>query len=236
MNRFRWKFSLLVLLAAAAVAPSARADRPYVATTSAAAEEDDYRAWSISSWVQRDKLIRELGVNVEYAFEPRLSIEFTATHARPRAAGEPKKFESEVEVKWLYNSIARDGWGLGASFGVGSSREEAERWRSGHWQIVVPFSLQLAEHGLLHLNVGVARERGESSESLASLAAEWSLAARWTAFGEWARRGEQKLLHAGLRWWLKRERYALDFSLLRPRYAGDRATRGWSVNVSIYDL
>lgn len=222
------------LLAGAAV--SAWADRPFVSTTSAAAEEDDDKVWSLSTWAQRDKGRNEFGLNVEYAFEPRLSTEFTLTRSRPRLSGAETSLEAEAEVKWLYNNIARDGWGIGVGLGLGGSKEGDGSWRGGSWQLVVPFSWQFSESGLLHLNAGVAKERGERRESLSSVGAEWAFAPRWTAFGEWAKAGDEKLTHAGARWWLKRERYALDLSALRRQPEGGRSTTGWVLNFSVYDL
>lgn len=68
------------------------------------------------------------------------------------------------------------------------------------------------------------------------MGAEWAFAPRWTAFGEWAKSGDEKLTHAGVRWWLKRERYALDLSALRRQPEGGRSTTGWVLNFSVYDL
>lgn len=216
---------------------AAHADRPFVATTSAAAEEDDDRVWSTATWVQRDKRLSEVGLSAEYAFEPRLSMEFGLQRSKPRAAGSEATLEAEAEVKWLYNHIARDGWGIGVSLGLGTSKEGDAAWRGGSWQVVVPFSWQWSPAGgFLHLNAGVAKERGEKRQSLASMGLEVPLAQRWAAFFEVAKSGDEQLSHAGVRWWLKRERFALDISALRRRPEGGPSASGWGLNFSAYDL
>lgn len=216
---------------------AAWADRPFVATTSGAAEEDDDRVWSTATWLQRDRRLTEMGLSAEYAFEPRLSTEFGLSRSKPRAPGSEPSLAAEAEVKWLYNSIARDGWGIGVSLGVGAGKEGDAGWRAGHWQLVVPFSWQWSEAGgLLHLNAGVARERGARRETLASAGLEAPLAPRWLAFAELARSGDERLAHAGVRWWIKRERFALDVSALRRRPEGESAVRAWVLNFSVYDL
>ena len=221
-----------------ALAPAAWADRPFVATTSAAAEEDDDRVWSISTWAQRDRRLGEVGLSAEYAFEPRLSVEFGLTRQRPRGVlGAETALEAEAEVKWLYNNIARDGWGIGVALSLGAGKEGDAAWRGGSWQLLVPFSWQWSQAGgLLHLNAGVARERGERRETVLSAGVEVPLMQRLVGFAEWAKSGEERLAHAGVRWWLKRERYALDLSALRREPQGASAVTGWVVNFSVYDL
>lgn len=226
-----------VAWACAVCAGPALADRPFVATTSAAAEEDDDRVWSTATWVQRDKRLGQEGLSAEYAFEPRLSTEFTLARSRPRVAGAEASLEFEAELKWLYNSIARDGWGVGVSLGLGAGKEGDAAWRGGNWQLVVPFSWQWSEAGgLLHLNAGVAKERGARRETLTSVGVEAPIAARWVAFAELAKGGDERLAHAGVRWWIKKERYALDVSAQRRKGEGDSAISGWVLNFSVYDL
>jgi hypothetical protein len=221
---------------AAAVAP-ARADRPFIATTSAAAEEDDDRVWAIAGWARRDKLIGEVGIEAEYAFEPRLSAQFGLVRSRPRATGAETTLEAEAEFKWLYNHIARDSWGIGINLGLGASREGDAAWRGGSWSVTVPFSWQWSEGGgLLHLNAGVARERGQRRESMVSAAAEVPLASRWTAFAEAFKGGDERLAQVGVRWWLKRERLALDLAAVQRRPEGGGSTTGWVFGLSVLDL
>jgi hypothetical protein len=229
--------TLAAALAACTIFP-ALADRPFVATTSAAAEEDDDRVWSTATWVQRDKRLSEIGVSAEYAFEPRLSVEFGLARSRARQLpGSDASLEAEAEVKWLYNNIARDGWGVGIALALGAGKEGDESWRGGNWQLLVPFSWQWSEAGgLLHLNAGLTKERGARRESLASAGVEVPFAPRWAGFAEVAKSGGERLAHVGVRWWFKRERYALDLGALQRRPDGSTSSTGWALNFGVYDL
>ena len=238
MKRMKWACGAAVLCTVTAPVPApAQEDRPFLATVSAAAEEDDDQVWSGSAWTQRDKRLGKSGVNVECAFEPRLSLQFELSRARPRVAGGESSLEAEAELKWLYNNIARDGWGIGLSMTAGAAKEGDAGWRAGNWQLVVPFSWQWSPAGgLLHLNAGLARELGQKRETLASAGVEVPLARSLVGFAELARSGEERLTHAGVRWWLKRERYALDLSTYRRRPELGGATTGWVLNFNLYDL
>jgi len=70
---------------------------------------------------------------------------------------------------------------------------------------------------------------------LLALGIEGNVAPRTRLFSEWARRGDERLLHAGVRYWLKRERIALDVSWTHRRIDGSRSS-GWVMGLAWYDL
>lgn len=235
-GRARAVAGVLALLLSA-LPGAASADRPFLATTSAAAEEDDDNVWSVHTWALGDRLSRQQGAVAEYAFEPRISIEFSLQRARTRGAFAETTLQAETELKWLCNNIARDGWGIGLSLGLGAGKEGDAAWRGGNWQVVAPLSWQYDQGGgQLHLNLGLARERGQPRENLRAVAVQQPLGARLTAFAEWARSGEATLQHGGLRWWLQRERLALDFAAFRRKSDGANGGTGWLIGLNLYDL
>ena len=70
-------------------------------------------------------------------------------------------------------------------------------------------------------------------------ALRWRSSARWSIarvlFGEVAREGSTTFVHGGVRYWVKRDRLAIDFSLQRER--GDGTTRnGAVIGIGWYDL
>ena len=87
----------------------------------------------------------------------------------------------------------------------------------------------------MHLNAGASWPRGERREWGRSLVLEAEVWRRTTLFGELARLGEATLVHAGVRHWLRRERWALDVSVQRVRSDGLRES-GFVVGVGWYDL
>ena len=181
------------------------ADRPYLVVSSAAAEEDDDAVWSVEAAAQFKRQQRSQTLLAEYAFNPVQSIQLELGRRRDRAAGETG-LSAELEFKHLFNHIARDGWGWGLSLSLGADKSADQAWRAGSWTAVLPFSLQLADKAaLVHLNLGFARARGERRQALAALGFETEVFRRTTLFSELARVGDERLLHLGLRHWIKRE-------------------------------
>lgn len=220
-------------LACAFASALAWADRPFIASTSAAAEEDDDRVWSIATAFERRRGARQGGVTAEYAFEPTRSIEFTFERASPDGGS-----GFEVEYKHLFNHIARDGYGWGVALGLGARRDDGgSSWRGGAWSLTLPLSIQFAQtDGLVHLNAGLTREPGARRETLLAAGVEYQAWRRVTLFAEAAREGDDaKLLHAGARWWIRREKIAFDLGATRRRESGE-TRRGVIVGLAWYDL
>lgn len=209
-------------------------DRPYLAVTSAAAEEDDERVWSIETLATNDKTLNHLGVVAEYSFDPLHAVQFELGRSRDRL-GETTSVEASVEVKWLFNRIARDGWGIGVVGSLSTERESGTGAAAGGWSLVMPLSIRLGQDvALLHLNAGLMREGGERRRLLAA-GIEGELWRRVTGFAEIAAQGEARLAHGGVRWWLRRERVALDISAYRRREDGSTFS-GWVIGLGWYDL
>ena len=86
----------------------------------------------------------------------------------------------------------------------------------------------------MHLNGGIEREAGVNRKLLAT-AIEDDLWRRVTGFAKFAAQGEARLAHGGVRWWLRREKVALDISVFRRR-EGASNSRGWVIGMGWYDL
>ncbi len=229
------------LLAAAALAlalaatPAHAADRPFLLTASAAAEEDDDNVWAIESSWQRVGTQRTFSIAPEYAFSPTDSIQFEFSRSRDRAAGD-RSHGLEVEIKHLFNRIGRDGWGWGIDLSLAAGSRNGSGWRAEGVALTLPWTLAIGEGGaLLHANAGIAKARGERREFVASAAFEHPLPGRLTGFVEVGRADRQTLLHAGLRHWVKREKLALDLSVQRIRAGSDSAS-GVVLGIGWYDL
>jgi len=205
-------------------------DRPLLLTSSAAAEEDDDRVWAIETWWQRAGSDRSFSVAPEYAFDPTNSIQLELA----RASGNAKS--AELELKHLFNHIARDGWGWGIDVSLETASDEGRGWK---WQSVsakLPCSLSLRDgEAMLHVNAGLQKQRDDRREWVASLALEHKLPWRTSAFIELGREDRKTLWHAGARHWLQREKLAVDLSVLQWRTGGDKAN-GVAIGLGWYDL
>jgi hypothetical protein len=224
---------VLALMLAAGAAHAG--DRPFQRLSTAAAEEDDDRVWSVDAVAERLGALRALGVQAEYAFDPVNSVQLGYAWARERGTrGRAQAFE--LEAKHLFNRIERDGWGWGMALGHAFTKLPGRGWRGGEWEVSVPASMKLGESGAFaHVTVGVSKARGESAERFLALGAQAEVARRWELFGEVAREDQSTLVNAGLRWWVQRERLAVDASLQRARGGSTRGS-GFVFGLSWYDL
>ena len=226
----------LLLLAVLSASLNAWAgDRPYLATSTAVAEEDDDGVWSVANAYQQVGINKILSGSVEYAFNPTNSIQFELTHTLDTEADSAGQ-EAEIEFKHLFNHIARDGWGLGVSASLVFAKPQDEVWRHGGVTLNVPFSLSLWEgDGVFHLNAGAMKPVDENLQWTASAAIERKVAKGTTLFAEIARQGDQNLLHGGVRYWLKKDKVALDFSLQRTQ-GPDQSAEGFVIGLNLFDL
>lgn len=210
-------------------------DRPYLATSTAVAEEDDDGVWSLESWYQHQRSASMLSASAEYAFNPTTSIQVEVARARDQRE-QTTQHEAEIEFKHLFKHIARDGWGWGLSASLQFSKNPQQAWRATGLALSVPYSLSLWDSdGLLHLNAGAVKLVDEKLKWTATAAIERKVAKNTTLFAELARQGEQTLLHGGVRYWVKRDKFALDFSLQRSVEAA-QTRNGVLLGFSVFDL
>ena len=211
-------------------------DRPYANTWTAVGDEDDDGLWALEAWAQSLGLRRGLTLAPEYAFNPRTTLQFEFTLARDH--GEAAR-ELEVEFKHLFNSYARDGWGVGVVASLGQSREAGQGGqglKADGAALRLPVSLRLSEAGaVLHLNVGVEKSRGQARALFRAVGTEVPLFRRTSAFAELSRSGDATLAQVGVRHWVKRERLAVDVGVLRAHEGASRQ-RGWSLGLSWFDF
>ncbi len=225
--------ALLALFAVLLASAAHAADRPFLATSSAAAEEDDDQVWSIETTWQKLGPARGVSVAVEYAFNPTTSLQLELERARAdgstlRGAG--------LEFKHLFNHIARDGYGWGIDAELLFERVGAQGWRRTGVALTAPLTFQIMQGAaLLHVNAGVIKLAGAPREWTRSVAIQGEAWRRTVVFAELAAQGSLRLAHTGVRYWLNREKLALDASVQRVREGGQRES-GVVLGLAWYDL
>lgn len=211
------------------------ADRPFLLASNAVAEEDDDGVWSIESWWQGSKSKQGLSIRAGYGFDPTTAIEIERSRVRDRASGD-KGQALELEFKHLFNRIGRDGWGWGVNMAVGTATVDDVGWRSQYVSIKLPYTVSLrGGEALLHINVGLQKQRDERREWVASTAFEHKVGSRTKLFIELGREDRSTLLHGGVRHWLKRDKIAVDFSVQQLR-STEGSDRGVVIGLGWYDL
>lgn len=231
------KTSLACLaLAAATVAagPARAADRPHLVTISGAAEEDDDDTWAVESWLRRAGRQRSFTLAPEYSYDPKTSVQIELTRIVDRDEG--NGHEIEIELKHLFNRIARDGFGWGLAGILQYERPSGGHWTRESVSLSVPVTFAIGEgDGFVHMNVGVAKPRERRRFATGALAAEREVAPRVTLFGEWARDAGGRLVHGGVRYWIRRERLAVDIAWQRLR-GEESGGSGIVLGLARYDL
>ncbi|CAN5698890.1 hypothetical protein BH11PSE8_BH11PSE8_48020 [soil metagenome] len=225
---------LLLLAAIASFCPAAHAnDRPFqVART--AVMEDDEQVWSFESWAQRRGSVRGLSFEPEYTFDSANSIQFEVSRFIDRR-GQETGHEAEVELKHLFNNIARDGYGWGVSAAVGAERSRGEGTVRS-LGLKLPLSISIGDDGAyLHLNGGITKASNSRRAWTASAGIEREVFKRTVLFAEIAHEGDLRFAQIGARHWLRREKLAIDLSLQQQRSEGQRAS-GFVLGVGWYDL
>lgn len=210
-------------------------DRPYQATWVAVADEDDEGTWSVESWATRLGSRRTVNVAPEYAFQPTTTLQLEMARADDRG-GDGWSTQAELEFKQLFNHIARDGYGWGVVLTYTGAKGADSGWRRDEWSVKLPLSVSLWEgDGFVHLNASRGGQGTERPSWGVAMALEREVWRRTRLFGELARDRNTTFAHGGVRYWVKRERLAIDFSLQRER--ADGATRnGAIIGIGWYDL
>lgn len=226
--------TILALCVALAAMAAQAADRPYLYANSAAAEEDEEQVWSVENWYRQAGRQKSLTVAPEYAFDPDTSLQVEMRRTLDRNAG--SGHEIEIEAKRLFKRIEREGWGWGVVAAIDMERAKGGPWERAAVSLLVPLTLPIGEgEGLVHLNAGVAKPRGERRLVTGAIAAEREVWRRTSLFAEVAREPEGRLLHAGVRHWIKRERLAVDLAWQRMRSDELRGS-GIVLGIAWYDL
>lgn len=231
---------------AAAFGPAHAGDRPYTATTMAVVEDDDDGTIGVEVWGEAGRgaarRTQQWRAQAEYNVNPWTSLQLELGWARERSgAGVGRERSVELEFKRIWLQPARDGWGLGFAAGVEWERAVDGGWRrSAHW-LYAPASWRLPDaEGWLHANLGVERRVDDATRVRWAAAAEHEVMRRTTGFVEaGGAAGAARVVHGGVRHWLRRERLALDAGIARrvERDGGVRSTqRALLIGVAVYDL
>jgi len=209
-------------------------DRPFQEARTAVLEDEE-DIWSIDTWAQRFGKVRALSIEPEYTFGDGNSVQVELTRLSDRA-GAQTGHQAEVEFKHLFNNVARDGWAWGVSGALGTARTQGE----GKVQALtfrLPLTVAFGDSGgLVHLNPGWEKASGVRQSWLAAVGVEQEIARRTVLFAELSRGREQQFGQLGVRYWLRKERVALDFSLQHFRGADGERASGFIFGISLYDL
>jgi hypothetical protein len=228
--------ALFVGAAAAACCGGLQAtERPFVLAGTAIQEDDDERVFELTSWAEKGRGLKALNAELQYSFVPDFSVELGWGRRLLRVEDE-REAETELEagLRKVLRDPARHGLGVAFTLEVEAQRER-EGWRYAATTAMLPLSWQWGPVWT-HLSAGLQHERHEGVQPLAALALLGRVSRSADLFGEWAAvRQRSGLAQAGLRWWLRRDRVALEISALRRRDGGEHFD-ALMLGLSLFDL
>lgn len=218
-------------------------DRPYLAATNAVADEDDDNVIALESWIETARRYGEFRFEPEYNFDPRNAVRLELGISQDhRFDPEVRSRGVEVEYKHLFTDLARSGYGTGVIVGVDwddhSGAIEGFENAPGHtWSLGVVglTSLRPTPDTLLHLNLGAGIESGDGARIRWAVAVEHEIVPRTTLFAEAGTDREQRLIHGGVRHWLKRDRFAVDLTVGR-RYGEPIDSTFITIGIAVQDI
>lgn len=226
-------------LAAIALAGPAQAeDRPFLRLDTALVGDDE-RTLEVSTLLSRTRDEHSLRVRLEYNLSPVLAAEMEMGWANERG-GPARERNLELGVRQVLVDHHREGWGLAVRWAMEWEKSAAQSWRLDGPVVVAAFVLPLMDkQGRLHANLGASRRNSVgNTRAVWGVGADVPVARSFALFAEAAGRvTDDRLVHGGLRWWIKPEKLAFDVSLSRTRTlaTGDMA-RGVHVGLNIFDL
>jgi len=221
------------VLAGGLCLPAQANDRPFQAARTAVLEDEE-NVWSMESWIQRYGSTGGLSVEPEYTFLDGFSVQVELTRLQDHRS-EQSGHEAEVELKQVFNNIAKDGWGYGLSLKLGVSRSQEEgAGRSQALRLPLSFAFD-GDRGYVHLNAGIEKENNVRRQWTSAAAIEYEVRPATHLFVEAAHEGLQRFAQIGVRHWLRRERLAIDLAIQRlrgpgPSGAGLILGLGWYTN------
>jgi hypothetical protein len=236
--------ALAAAFACSVVTTALASDRPYLAATSAVAEEDDDRVAALESWIESSRRFLEFRFEPEYNFDPRNAVRVELGIARDRRFDPAIRSRGvEVEYKHLFTDLARSGYGSGFIIGVdwddrSGAGEGAEDQGGSKWSLGAAglATLRPTPDTLVHFNLGGVKAAGDAARTRWAVAVEHEVVRRTTLFVEaGAIAGDQRLVHGGVRHWVKRDRFAIDLTVGRRR--GDPANSTFvTIGIALQDI
>ena len=236
-----WAYRALCLVAAmwigtGAVVCAHADDRPFLRTTHAMASDDD-DAWEISSTLVANRQGQALSLQLERELSTTQRIEVEVGGSTRDLAPEP---EQGLRLRSLWVNPESHGWGWATKVGIEPRRGRSEG--GDRWQALSVVSVPMAQgRWWVHANLGWQWQRQSAQAAqrtaIGSLAAHWVLNPQQWLYAETARAadGSDRLLHLGLRHWLRPGKWALDVGAGRQR-AAEHPGEFVVLNMSFFDL
>jgi hypothetical protein len=228
---------LLVFFSLVNIRHTQAGDRPFTQLSVVTNDGDDDRTFSSEASTTNSRDSRGAAASLEYSVDPTLSFQMEVGALRTLSTREVDK-ELDFEVRKAFTNPAREGYGVGLAASVEWSHATGGGSpRFGGASVVMPLSIPLQERTLwLHGNLGAQYIVGDKTRALWGVAVSKEFVIKTVTFLEYAGRVDDfRVVNAGVRFFGRRRRTSLDFSVGRHFPVNGQASNFIQIGFGFFD-
>jgi hypothetical protein len=238
MNRLASVFGIIGITVAMVVCNAALAgDRPFNQLSIITNDGDDDRTFSIESSFAGSRNTRSLSTMLEYSVDPTLAFQVEIGGTKELRTKERER-ELEFEVRKAFTNPAREGYGVGISTSLEWSKA-SPNGESGFRgaSVVMPISVPFQQRTLwLHGNVGAEYLVGDKTRARWGVGITKEFIIKQISFMEYSgRTNDFSVASAGMRFYGRRRRTSLDFSVGRHMPVNGPGNNFVQISIGFFD-
>jgi hypothetical protein len=212
-------------------------DRPFNQLSIITNDGDDDRTFSSESSFVGSRDTRSLSTMLEYSVDPTLAFQVEIGGTKELRNKERER-DIELEVRKAFTNPAREGYGIGVSTSLEWSKA-SPNGDSGFRgaAVIVPLSIPLQQRTLwLHGNIGAEYVVGDKTRARWGLGITKEFIIKQISFIEYSgRTNDFSVASAGMRFYGRRRRTSLDFSVGRHMPVNGPGNNFVQISVGFFD-
>jgi hypothetical protein len=212
-------------------------DRPFNQLSIITNDGDDDRTFSSESSFVGSRDTRSLSTMLEYSVDPTLAFQVEIGGTKELRTKERER-DIEFEVRKAFTNPAREGYGIGVSTSLEWSKASPDG-PSGFKAaaVVIPLSIPLQQRTLwLHGNIGAEYVVGDKTRARWGLGVTKEFVIKQISFIEYSgRTNDFSVASAGMRFYGRRRRTSLDFSVGRHMPVNGPGNNFVQISVGFFD-
>lgn len=214
-------------------------DRPFLRLETATVDDDGDQGLEASWLTSQSKLSRSHQLDGQINLTPEWALEAQLGWSAERQGPDREK-DLDLELRHVLIDHRREGWGLAVRGSLGWRRPDNNGWALEEKKLMAATLMPVwQERVFIHLNAGMAHTPSDAqTRPVWALGTESAARRSWGVFAEVAgHAAHERLLHAGLRWWIKKEKVALQWSRsVRHDLVTGLTEPSLHVGLTLYDL
>jgi hypothetical protein len=230
-------FQFGLALAVTVYQPVFAGDRPFNQLSTVTNDGDDDRTFSNEIGFVGSRNSRSLETTLEYSVNPTLAFQIEIGGFKQLRPKERER-EFEFEVRKSFTNPEREGYGIGMSTSLAWSKE-SPNGDSGFQSasVVFPLSIPMQQRTLwLHSNLGAEYQVGDKTRLLWGVGVTKEFIIKQIVFLEYGgRTNDFSVASTGVRFYGRRRRTSLDFSVGRRMPVDGSGTNFVQISIGFFD-